>query len=269
MESSTIENTRPYVFDYVVGVLWVVAIATTFLRHEHILAVAKGTDQIASAATHVRAPDFAIGFLIVIAGVIVPYCVAAALRPITLVTMNSFLTLQRNRLNAAKSVRMELLRRSANARLSRIASIKNDIRTPAKLHFLALRAAPIELNLRAIRQVIDFRAALVMPVSLFFAGLFFRILDAHLLTGVSALIALAGAAAVYAAGVWIANKDLDRYFQSVDFAVLVAAAIHQEPGNKPRTAASSLIRTLVRRSRPLFAARQRRTANSDPEHAES
>jgi hypothetical protein len=229
MDRDLLVSARPYVFDYVVGILWVVSTAMLFVHFDHVVGLAKALNTVASSAARIALPDFAVGFMLIVAGVIIPYCITAAMRPFNILIMNFLLTVQRGIFKRRPRARLVVIRRSADAAIAKIASFQSPARGDAKLHFLTLRAQPIAANLKATREGIDFRAALVMPVSLFFGAVVFRALDGHSWPILTAAIAVLIAGVAYAAGVWVANSDLAHYKESVDLAVLIAAALSTTP----------------------------------------
>src|SRR5256885_14270410 len=87
-DTDRIESIRPDAHQFVVGILWLLAIGALFLDTHKLHSAAFFINTLSSEMSHTRVPDLVIGFLMAVIGIILPYCIAEAFIPITTVLMN-------------------------------------------------------------------------------------------------------------------------------------------------------------------------------------
>src|SRR4051794_4063268 len=77
-----------YFFDYVVGVLWMLAVVSWASPTTWISSLLQEFGNLSSAPATTRIPDFVFGFLLAIGGIVLPYCVSVVFKPATLRLMS-------------------------------------------------------------------------------------------------------------------------------------------------------------------------------------
>ena len=221
-EPSKLATLRPYVFDYVTGVLWLLAGAAAILRTEYVVTLAVGVDNVASKMPHATIPAFVTGFFLVIAGVILPYCLNVIVKMPTLELMNRFLKLQRRRNTSRQARAAAQVQQSAISTIQRSAGIGSDVSSNFALLYLETLQPTVAAGLRTTRQEIDFRASSALPIALIVGLAAGRIANMWLLTSASFAIGfVVGLASLFLA-VWSTNQALDNTYEDLAVALLIA-----------------------------------------------
>lgn len=75
---------QTYVLEYVTGILWILALCAALPRSRNVAGFVAAAAEILKPATDSKIPEAVIGGLAAVAGVVIPYAVAMALRPLSL-----------------------------------------------------------------------------------------------------------------------------------------------------------------------------------------
>jgi hypothetical protein len=238
LDASRIQTIRPYVFDYVSGVLWLVAVLAAFVQEEHLQRLAASVESIAVQVPHATVPSFVTGFFLIVAGVILPYCVNVILKMPSLILLSLLLNLQRRNDDSEEAKDIVRLRDLAMQTIQRAAGTESYVSPSLTLLYLETLQPSIALNLRATRQEIDFKAYAALPVALIIAFTAGRLASEWLVTYAAIAIGLALGIGSFLVAVWSNNKALDNTYADMAMALLIAetrsdsAKAHQPPSVK-------------------------------------
>lgn len=227
--SDKIEPIRPYVFDYVVGALWLIAVAAAIFTKTFMLTVASLLDLAATTMSHVIIPTFVTGFLLVIAGVVLPYCLNVVVKMPTLQLMNWFLKYQRKRNVSNDAEEAQRVKASAIKTIQRAAGVGSYISSNFALLYLETLQPTVAARLRAVRQEVDFRASSALPVALIAALVAGRVAGLWLVSYAAMFVAITVGVASFLTAVWSTNHALDNMYEDLAVALLVADARQRQP----------------------------------------
>jgi hypothetical protein len=234
LRPDTVQAVSRYVFDYIVGILWIaagIAWAVSADSLDHLLT---------RIATLPKLPDFALGFLLAIAGVVLPYCVSVVLKPATLKLMNALQKVDRGLRKLFREQSEETndsgssLNQLARDRLvSELKTDRLDFRE-AGVTFLEARNPSVAVYISAIEREIFLRATAVPPSAILVGGLVDHFLaPSHLSLSVLVMIAL------LIFGSWSSNKDFESWMLTINTAILLTpetapnAGVSQPPSIDP------------------------------------
>jgi|GEM_PF-3728806 len=223
LDSAKIDAVRPYIFDYTTGVLWLTASVMALVREEHLHRLGKAVDLLASETSHVKLPTVVAGFMVVIAGVILPYCVNIVLKLPTLRLLNYLLSLQR-RASGEEAKKADELRRMAVSAIQRLAGIDADISAVLSLLYLETLLPTIGASLRSARQEILFKAYAALPIALIVGFVTGRLLSVWVIVPVAISIGLALGIGSFLVSVWSTNEMLDNTYEDLAIALMIANA---------------------------------------------
>jgi len=212
----TVQAISRYVFDYIVGILW---IAAGIAWAESPQALAGLFNRIESLP---KIPDFALDFLLVIAGIVLPYCVSVVLKPATLKFMDLLQGIDRG-------LRKRLRKKSTSAsdsdprindlarlRLVRELKCKRKFSREVAVTFVQVRNPEVAAYISAIEGEIFLRAKAVPPSAILLGGLVYRFLaPSHLSWSILLMVGLLGF------GSWSSNKDFESWLLTVNTAILL------------------------------------------------
>jgi hypothetical protein len=178
-ESVKVSNFQAHVFEYVTGVLWVVVLLVFALGKRNAASLLQDTADILKPIADLKLSDILTGFFIAITGVVLPYALAMALRPIAIWPMNGLLRLGRwiQRRLFRKSRRD--LHRLAVSRLHGTLSISSDTDYPELLAIITARDLGIAETVEWLRNEVTFRAASVLPSAILFGLIAYRMSSTH------------------------------------------------------------------------------------------
>src|SRR5205814_1958990 len=128
-DSDRLESLRPDARRFILGVVWLCAIGVLTLNSASILGGVHFLDEAGAALVHVTVPPFVVVFLAVLAGVVLPYCLAVTFMPISILASNLALILQR-----------KLKKRDSGEQLTRetMIAVMTDLGITSDLEFSAL-----------------------------------------------------------------------------------------------------------------------------------
>jgi hypothetical protein len=110
-----LESIRRDIHASMLGLLWILAIVVIFVSPDDVRRAAGFLDSTAQLMSHVSIPQFAVGFILVIIGVLLPYCMFQVFEPLTLAVMNiclragNYIWPQTNSLSAAALAAMQTM----------------------------------------------------------------------------------------------------------------------------------------------------------------
>src|ERR1041384_5495604 len=90
-----LESFRDDLVAYTLGLLWLLALAFLYFDGDDVHKAARFLDSLAVETAHLQVPAFAVGFLLVVLGVLLPYCMAQVFAPVTLAVLNACLWVHR------------------------------------------------------------------------------------------------------------------------------------------------------------------------------
>jgi hypothetical protein len=83
-----LDGVRRYAFDYIVGLLWLVALGFAFKTENGIVCLAKFVSDVGAASDIKHIPEQAWMFALIVAGVVVPYCMSLVVSPVAFAFSN-------------------------------------------------------------------------------------------------------------------------------------------------------------------------------------
>src|SRR5262245_28343646 len=217
LKPETFATVRSYIFDYVTGALWLISIGVLTFQWSWIGVAMTAIETAIKTAPSLHIPDFVVAFLLIIGGVVLPYVVSVAVKPLVLRLMNALNRLQRSiqksteRTQATKS--LETL---ASLRVIQALAWKGSVSREIKTIFLNARAPNLAMNIERTRDEIWFRASAVLPTALLFAGIAYR-----LPLPVPRLMVVLTGMLMFAAGSWFVNVELRNWYEMLHAAILL------------------------------------------------
>jgi hypothetical protein len=220
MKTEAFASLRSYLFDYVVGILWLVsaAVITGSLDWLEL-----GLD----ALNRVKdLPEFVVGFGVVIAGVIVPYCAAILLRPLTLKFMSLLLRAQRSfrkwrrkkeLLKKQHGVSLESSHSLANKRMRKQIGLFDTNSRLVRLTYLYALNPSLAAQMERLQDDLWFQAAAALPSTALIGSVTYRSVTWHPVYW-SIFVGLI----IFSFAVWRINTQFLDWWHSLDAAVLVA-----------------------------------------------
>jgi hypothetical protein len=173
-ETIRISSVQTYIFEYVSGVLWVLTLLLAALGPKSIATILQSTADILKPVAALKLSDLLTGFLIAVAGIVLPYALAMALRPIAIWPMNGVLRLIRlfeKRILGRSRRDLHLI---SVQRLHSVLTISSDPDFPELLAVITLHDPNTAETIEWLRNEVTFRAASVLPSSLLFAVIAYR-----------------------------------------------------------------------------------------------
>jgi hypothetical protein len=177
----TILAVSRYAFDYIVGILWIAGAIAWAVSTKVLDITASWFSRTASVP---KIPDFVIGFLLAIAGVVLPYCVSVVLKPATLKLMAALQKLdrrlrrwQRSR-QKPKAVEDQAPPLDALAKDRLVRELKcrgRDISREVRVTFVQVRNQSAAAYISAIEGEVFFRATAVPASAVFVGGIVYRL----------------------------------------------------------------------------------------------
>ena len=221
-----LESLRRDVIAVTLGLLWLLALAFLYFDGEDVRKAARFLDALALDTVHIQVPAFAVGFLLVVLGVLLPYCMAQVFEPLTLAVLNACLWVYRR---LARTTTEETLDQPAlNAMrqcLGHDVSVARDRGEVFLEGFLPRLAKP----LARAHQVNSFRCQALLPASLFIAAFAIRVSAAHLPTPWHAVFGTSIGLVAFGLGIQTAITELLEEARALNIAVLVAAKDATKP----------------------------------------
>lgn len=217
---SKIDAVREYVLEYVTGVLWLLALAAWYVLSGQSGALRSSLRSVGDALPVGEGSQFFTAFLLLIGGVIVPYAVAMAFRPVTWIVMN--VTIGTHFVLLKKILRRDPidteLRRGASAVLKSVLGISGEPTTDMFRLYLASADPEVARRVQHEFDHVRFHSLSLLPASLFLA-LLAQLIVADAL-GCSALVVFG---ALFVAGARASNRALWIHNNVVEMAVILVA----------------------------------------------
>jgi hypothetical protein len=193
-----------YARDYVAGVLWLLAWLSAALSWQQFRAIVVSVDLLVADLPHLRAPDLVISLMVIIAGVILPYCVEVAIKPLSFLFMTAIQVLQRR---AGRAKHRERLERRLHAKqvIDSLLNVNARISTTAELLILEVHQPTMARRLGRGQAELNFRVGTLLPAS-FLLG----VAIAKMTTTLAGTWAgIAGGVVVFGIGAWSANSTFE------------------------------------------------------------
>lgn len=228
VDSDRLESLRPDARRFILGVVWLCAIGVLTLDRASILSAVYFLDEAAAALVHVTVPPFVVIFLAILAGVVLPYCLAVTLMPISILVANLALHLQRKLKDKGDA---EPVQHEAMIAVMTDLGINIDLDFSALELYVRVRSPRLARGLDLRGDQINFRGYATLPASILLAWLIFHLL----VTSVMPALAYGLAALIGLAAFVLAAEQTNRQFREliVDtmWAALLAAKSHaKSPG---------------------------------------
>jgi len=227
LESTHIDGLRPYIYDYTIGLLWIAGALVVMLDESRLLSAASLLSKISQTMEPARVPDVAASLAVLIAGVILPYCVQLALSPLSLFGMFLFVTFDPFTYTARRRSERTDLGERATKLITTQLGISRPIDVNARLPYITAAAPSLMPRLRRAQHEGRFLVGSVLPLALLFGAGLARI-TAPLGSAASLRIAVVGTLSILVAGVLRANATYRDFLAEVDLAVLLAASERKE-----------------------------------------
>jgi hypothetical protein len=212
-----------YIFDYIVGIIWIAAGIVWVVSSAWFSSAGNAISRLASVKSSLQIPDFVIGFLLAIGGVVLPYCVSVVLKPATLGLMGLLQRAERRfrrwrasrHPSADKEPSIDLL---AGKRIEgELQCARAYIGREVRVTFAHVRVPSVAPYVTAIEEEVYFRATAVLPSALLVGGMVYRLpIALHLALSAGATSAL------LLFGAWASNWQFRSWMLTVNTVVLLA-----------------------------------------------
>ena len=221
MEAPKVENIshiRAYVFDYIVGVVWLLAFALWLASPEMIVALFTSNPPPAEPKTS-NIPEFAQGFLLTIGGVVVPYAVSTILKPLSLRLMSLSLYIQRS-IGSRQKSEPQRLRLIATQAVRKTIGLPKEIDVTRLMQHAFLQGRHSAMSAAASRWEEDlyFRVTLIIPSAMIVGTLTLQ--HSPWCATATSIISLL---VVIGFGAWLTNRAFEAYIDCLDFSTILAA----------------------------------------------
>lgn len=236
-----IEVLREYVLDYVVGVLWLLAIGTWHFAVGHGSVVRELLSAAGAALPAGGGSEFFTAFLLLIGGVIVPYSVAMAFRPGSWLVMNIALRLHTATLKTIlrRDAVDNELRRNAVAIVKRLLHVNGEPTPEMFRLYLGASDADVARRVQHMVDHVGFQSLSLLPSSLFLAGAAQNLLPSGAGLGTAIITFII----VFALGARATNRAFFRLNNVMEMAVVLVAARRGDgiavPNDQPEVPGSS------------------------------
>ena len=220
MDDAKLEAVRPYALEYITGVLWLIAAGSVLGSAKAFYSALDILDSAGKHLAHVRVPDIVAALITTIVGIILPYCGAVVLRPITLVLMNVLLAFQRKARGAAHKERMDLRFKTRQA-IDRHLQTEAHVSTSLQLFLLEVLQPLMARRLIRATQDLQFRVGVVIPISLIIAEATKIIAGVHLYNPWSTVAGVITGCLFFFVAVWLANSQFERLLEETLAALLI------------------------------------------------
>jgi hypothetical protein len=218
MDIARLESLRHDFTTYTLGLLWLLALAFLYFDGEDLHRAARVLDSLALETAHVQVPVFAVGFLLVVLGVLFPYCMAQVFQPVSLAVLNACLWVHPRVVTPEETLdqpALDAIKKSLGHDVS-VARDQGEIFLEGFLPRLAKSRARAE-------QLNSFRCEALLPASLLTAALAMRVSAAHLPSPWHWILGTAIGLLVFLPGIQTAINQLIEETRARNVAVLVAA----------------------------------------------
>jgi ABC-type multidrug transport system fused ATPase/permease subunit len=218
-KAETLSSIRSYLLDYVVGILWLLSAALIAGSADWLTAMVDILQMVRDL------PEFVLGFAVVIAGVVVPYCVSILVRPITIQIMNRFLHIHRSFRKWRRTRRAakekphatgETAGSLANKRLTKLFGHFDLNSRQVRLTYLYARNRSLAAQLEKTQDDIWFQAAAALPSAILVASITYRVAAWH-----PAYISAGLGLITFSFASWSINRQFMEWWSCLDAAVLV------------------------------------------------
>jgi|SRR5215213_3454645 len=207
-DSSHISNLQPHILEYVTGILWILALLASLPGSGDVAGFIGGVATVLKPLMDLKMPDLVTGFLVAIGGVVVPYALAMAFRPLTLWLMNRLLRVTRLvNLRLMKRERRDLYH-SAMKHLQVVLGISSEVDSPEQLAYVGFHNESVAAMLEWSLNDVIFRAASTLPSAIMFAAIAYRFTPASLFTASVVGIVIFGLSAAHS--IQMLNRWQDR-----------------------------------------------------------
>lgn len=214
-----INAARAYIFEYVVGVLWLIDVGVLTLDRSTAIEVARLIRDLGVALGGSAPPTFVTGFMLAVTGVVLPYCASLAFTPVTYVVMNAVYAIQHKWWPATKKSHDDLSV-CAVARVRQFVGVDAPVSLTFRLLMLIKYRQPrVVEHLIRTRDEVLFRAQAILPISLLFGAILWRNIEHNI---VALPVAISVFIIVFIAGAYDVNVALNHWMIDVNNAVLVS-----------------------------------------------
>ncbi len=218
MDDASLDTIRPYLLDYAEGILWMFAAVSLCSSPGAFAKHAQAFDTFLGQLPNLRMPDLVIGLIVLIIGIILPYCVSVTLRPVAMLLLNWQLSFQR-RVTRRQVQEQAWLR--GHEELQRHLGL--GCRISADFCMMALEATQptVARRLRNSYRDLAFRARAILPAALILASASAFILESLFRLTFPAVVSIGLALAFFALGSWAANADLEQFHEGLGATILL------------------------------------------------
>jgi hypothetical protein len=188
MDSKTWAFLRSYIPDYIVGILWILPVLVAFTTEARVATIASAIKMAKMALGPVTVTEFVIGFITVIAGVVVPYCAAKLIMPSSYLVTNFLFGLHQRVWRKNRAIDDEIEGVAAGA-WTLPANVSLSDKT--KIMLLRSRNGRAAEDLSVSLDALVFKGHVLLPTALLLSCVLWRIgFTAGLAAGIGAIVFL-------------------------------------------------------------------------------
>jgi hypothetical protein len=227
--SGQIHAVRPYAFRYALGVLWMLAFGSVFVKREHLLEWARLIQDISRESGAGENPELLLGFVLITVGVIVPFSLALAFHPLSYVISDAlfrWLTPRINRRDLRNDIQLQGL--AANVVLRRAQAPPSAVYDHTKLMLVISENPAAGSDLQSKFDEAIFRAQSIFPTSILVAATTWHGLDTTMTATIGAFCT---GATLFVIGMWYSIVVGHRWRRQLNSAVLLYCAGAAEMGD--------------------------------------
>lgn len=221
VDRGSINIIRQYVLEYVLGIFWILALTAALGTRARLLDAAAFVDDVAALMPHARVPDFAVGLLVLIVGVVIPYGVGAVMRSPSAYLIDAILQMERRTRRDQMSSYVALhaaVGKEVRDAIAHLTAISMSVR----LGYLSMLRPEVASALRGAAMHLDFWGFSVLPVSIFIGAVIARVLLAVLFTWAALLLGCVITVVIFLAASWEYYQTLDGHYNDIDALLLLA-----------------------------------------------
>jgi hypothetical protein len=218
LDKLTFEPLRPDANRFILGVLWLTAAGALAVSPESVRDALRFIDSAASLLGHVAVPPFIVGFLAVVAGVLMPYCLSEVFTPLAFLLMNVTLRIQRR----FKPMDVKLVSLAHESVANDLASPVNPAHAGSVL-YLTMCAPKLAGDLLRRRRQLEFRASAILPATILLGWFTYHLLEPAAPSWLARALAVVVGLLLFGSAVYQNNRDLGSLIFQVELAALAVA----------------------------------------------
>ncbi len=192
------DGIRRYVFAYVAGLLWLIALCLAFITEGRIIYLARYISTVSTASGVTNIPQSVWIFGLIVAGVVIPYCISLAVSPLTLAFSNVVLNARFRSLRHAKLGDAETIFETADRIVQATTDATFSHTDGAMLLYVDAVVPRLAVDINRAYDDLFFRIDALIPSACLIGIVIYRVTAVHwvgvLLASVAAIAVLVGGA---------------------------------------------------------------------------